>query len=83
MRAVSFDGFSCLQSLVLNPANLCWLPVSGWHRTGPTELVPVEGFDKMTEGPCALASGVISCKIKMILGLSLKCQKLVDEMLPS
>lgn len=43
----------------------------------------VEGFDKMTEGPCALASGVKSCKIKRILGLSLMCQKLVDKMLPS
>lgn len=37
----------------------------------------------MTEGPCALASGVISCKINRILGLSLKYQKLVDKMLPS
>lgn len=49
----------------------------------PNRAGSVEGFDKMTEGPFALASGVISCKIKRILGLSLKCQKLVDEMLPS
>lgn len=37
----------------------------------------------MTEGPCALASGVISYKMKRICGLSLSCQKHVDKMLPS